>query len=201
MRLLNNLLGQKFGKLTVIARIDKYWLCQCECGNTKKVKGSDLISHKVKSCGCLKFKHGMTNTRLYKIWDKMKARCNKQNHQDYPRYGGRGITICSEWLSDFKQFYNWAINNGYQDNLTIDRIDVNGNYEPSNCRWATIKQQANNRRTSHFITINNETLSLTEWANKVGLDRSTLQKRIDSGWDEIKAVMTPLQTKVKGGIG
>ena len=139
----------------------------------------------------------MTNTRLYNIWDKMKARCNKQNNQDYSRYGGRGITVCPEWLSDFKQFYNWAMNIGYQDNLTIDRIDVNGNYEPSNCRWATIKQQANNRRTSHFITIDNETLSLAEWANKVGLDRSTLQKRIDSGWDEIIAVITPLQTKVR----
>ena len=116
------------------------------------------------------YRHGMWGTSIYARWKHIKARCYNSNGKQYKDYGGRGIRVCDEWLENFEPFYEWAINNGYREDLTIDRIDVNGDYEPSNCRWVTAKAQQNNKRSNHFITYNNETHTLTEWAEKYNIN-------------------------------
>ena len=122
------------------------------------------------------------NTRLYNIYYGMKKRCYNKNTANYKNYGARGITICSEWLNDKQSFFAWAINNGYQDNLTIDRIDVNGNYEPNNCRWVDMKQQQRNRTDNHYATINGETHCLKEWCEILNLNYGKVCKRVHYNW-------------------
>lgn len=192
-KLANDLTGKKFGKLEVIGVHDTgsrktYYVCQCDCGNIKVVRADALISGATKSCGCIKkeqdktnltanHSHKMSGTRIYETWQDMKRRCyNKQNAR-YDRYGGRGITVCDEWLNNFQSFYDWAISNGYSDDLTIDRIDNDGNYEPSNCRWSTAKEQCNNRGSNINITIGNATKSLMRWCEIFNVDYKKVYAR------------------------
>lgn len=197
---LNDLTGKTFGNWVVLERMDNYktpngntytqWRCQCKCGSSPKgVLANALLSGKSTSCGCMRKKHqqffcrenftthGESNTRLYKIWAGIKKRCLNQTSSNYRNYGGRGISICSEWL-DFVTFKDWAIHNGYTDESSIDRIDVNGNYSPDNCRWVDRITQANNRRTSTMYTLNGETHTLAEWARIYNVNYKMLHKKV-----------------------
>lgn len=167
------------------------WLCLCDCGTKKIILADSLKSHKTISCGCYRqkvcgknaiIKHGKTNTRLFNIWSSMKARCYRSTVKCYKDYGGRGIRVCDEWVHDFQSFYQWSMENGYADDLTIDRINVNGNYEPANCQWATYQQQENNRRNTVYLDICGCRKSITEWAEMVGINSATLEWRIKNHW-------------------
>ena len=191
--------GKKFGKLTILRRVEndkhrnRQYLCVCDCEDKteKVVRYRDLKYGRTVSCGCIKFTHNMSNTRIYSIHSGMKYRCCNEKASDYERYGGRGITVCDEWLGKdgFSNFYNWAIDNGYNDELTIDRVDVNGNYEPSNCRWSTRYEQSLNKSTNVFLTIDGVTKTISEWAKEYNLDNETIRDRFlcgDTGKDLIR---------------
>lgn len=201
MTIRKDLTGSRYGRLTVLSHektpgSKTFWRCRCDCGNEVIVGYGELRYGNTKSCGCLRkevaslngktnsTKHGMFGTRLYHIWDSMKARCYNEKHMAYKNYGGRGISICDEWRNSFEAFHTWALENGYSDELTIDRIDVNGNYEPSNCHWITANQQANNKRNTVYITISGVTKSAAQWAREIGVSRSAIYSRIKYGWPE-----------------
>jgi len=202
-----DLTGQRFGRLSVIRRDDSrknaaYWLCRCDCGNEKVVQGCHLRSGATVSCGCLHMEnayksnwstHGCYKTRLYTEWISMKGRCtNKKNHR-YPDYGGRGIKVCPEWLDSFEAFRDWALANGYRDDLTIERKDVNGDYCPSNCCWVTQKVQQNNRRNNHYLTHQGRTQTIKQWAEETGINEVAIYSRINKlGWSPERALTEPI---------
>lgn len=191
--------GQRFGRLIAVEYLGKsLWLCKCECGNKSSPNGRDLRNGITKSCGCLQrdivgkraTKHGMAGTRIYKTWSNMKSRCNNPNATKYEIYGGKGIRVCKEWLN-FEGFYNWAIESGYRDDLSIDRIDGEKDYTPDNCRWTTYKVQGNNTSQNHPLTFKGKTQNISQWAEELELDSNTLNTRIMRGWDVEKALTTP----------
>lgn len=191
--------GQTFWRLTVLYKLHNYhkkrrayWLCVCECGNLTEVSYDNLKTNNTKSCGCynkdVHMKHNKCNTRLYYILDNMKMRCYNKNNKDYQNYGARGIVVCDEWLHDFQAFHDWAMENGYRENLTIDRIDNNKGYSPDNCRWVDIKTQSRNTRRNRLITIGNETKSLAEWCEILNLNYHTIKQRLYRKWPIKKAL-------------
>lgn len=199
------LTGQRFGRLTVIRRNEKTrsgnikWLCRCDCGNETTVASGCLRSGSIVSCGChireitskRSLIHGQTKTRLHRIWTNMKTRCNNQNAINFQDYGGRGIRVCDEWNFDFVAFRDWAIQNGYSESLTIDRIDNDGNYCPKNCRWITSFKQQSNKRSNRSIYIDGEKKTVTEWGRVYNIPPVAIWARLDRGWDPVAAVKTP----------
>lgn len=195
-------IGEKYNHLTCISEVikkdkyyNKYYLFKCDCGNEKIICGKSVINGKTTSCGCYlkqlmsiigkkSRKHGYGGKRLFHIYETMKQRCNKPKAINYYMYGGRGIKVCKEWENNPSSFIKWALENGYADNLTIDRIDSNGNYEPQNCRWVTHKEQANNRRINVFIDDNGNKITITNYMQKYKISKGRAYGMLKRG--EIK---------------
>lgn len=207
-----DLAGKHFGYLKVIERSEntKYgeacWLCECKCGTRKIIGGYKLRKGITKSCGCLaaelsserKKTNGKKGVRLYRIWQGMIQRTTNPNNNEYKDYGGRGIDICKEWRNSFETFEKWANENGYADNLTIDRKDNEKGYSPDNCRWITQREQNRNKRSNHYLTYKGETKTLTEWAEEMGISKEVLRHRIvKMGWTAEKALTTKIGNQNK----
>lgn len=191
-----DLTGLRFGRLVVMRLTDgitggggkprRRWTCLCDCGNTVVASTQDLRKGDVRSCGCLKHdetvkrmtSHGSSRTRLHNIWKAMRKRCRNIHNSDFAHYGGRGISVCSEWDSSFETFRDWALLHGYEDGLTIDRIDVNKGYSPDNCRFCSMKSQANNRTSNVVIEFNGESHTIKEWSEITGIPYSRLYMRL-----------------------
>lgn len=199
MRETINLVGQKFGRLTVIKRAEStvtpngttrtMWLCQCDCGEQITAAGHHLRAGKIVSCGCYndelkrsRATHHQSHTRIYNIWMGMRSRCNYSKNNRYDQYGARGIRVCFEWEHDFKAFYSWAISHGYTDELSIDRIDVNGNYCPENCRWETTQAQSENRTDNVLYSLSGEEQPISYWCREYGKKQPAVRWRLSHGW-------------------
>lgn len=198
MSKLHDLSGQRFGRLTVFERAENKgkqtaWLCKCDCGKIVAVMGWNLRTGNTKSCGCwrdekvpqvnkeLNTRHGESHTKLHKAWCNMRYRCFNAKCKFYDIYGGRGITICDEW-SNYEAFRDWSLANGFAEGLSLDRIDVNGDYCPENCRWVSEKVQQNNKRDNNYLTFNGATHTIQEWADITGIGWSTIKERLKNGW-------------------
>lgn len=202
-------IGKRYGRYTVLSahyailnngkRMCR-WLCRCDCGAIKDVRPIEVINGKVVSCGCHRndivlkrnTTHGESASRLYRIWCGMKRRCNAQNCEKYKIYGGRGISVCDEWI-DYELFSVWAKSNGYREDLSIERIDSNGNYEPGNCTWIPMKKQARSRRSTYMVDYNGEKVPLIELSEKTGIHRTTVFHRVKNlGWSVERALSEPI---------
>jgi len=194
--------GERYGKLTIIREVRKTsvkrrFLCRCDCGRLTQVNLNSLRAGAIKSCGCLLKENGKRNKihgywqhRLYGIWAGIKQRCFNPKSNNYKYYGARGITICPEWIN-FNSFLKWALSSGYKDGLTIERIDVNGNYEPSNCKWIPLKEQPGNTRQSRWVTWKGKTKNISQWAKHTGLCAETIRRRLAYGWTIERALTEP----------
>lgn len=200
--MLNDLTDKTFGKLRVIGMAERtqkktFWVCECECGNKKEIRSDSLTSKRTSSCGCVKKMQDAINlktsdriknatytskTRLYRIWQLMHDRCLNPNNTRWDNYGGRGIAICGEWQRpNFENFKNWALVNGYNEKLSIDRIENDGNYESDNCRWSNNKDQCNNRGNNVKITMNGQTRNMKQWCEELKLDYGLVSSRHQRG--------------------
>lgn len=203
--------GKRFGRLKVIKSVssfesgeeDKTVMCQCDCGKIIYANRDSIISGNKKSCGCLKEemmgdglhrKYEYDDKRLYDIWYAMISRCTNRNNSGFYLYGGRGITVCKEWIGEngFENFYIWAMENGYRDGLSIDRKNVNGGYCPENCRWSTIKEQNNNTRRNVFLEYDGKRQTMAQWSEETGIKYGTIRGRLKRGWSVERTLTTPV---------
>jgi len=197
--------GDRYGRLVILKEVEqvktkRWFLCKCDCGTQKHIR-IDAFKRNTQSCGCLtkevasirSTRHGMHNTSIYNVWHSMKQRCYNANDHNYKHYGQRGITMYSEWL-DAKLFINWALSNGYKENLTIERIDNNKGYSPLNCKWATQLDQLRNTRRTVKLTLNNVTMCRKDWATKIGISSTSLKRRLEK-LPLIDALTTPPNKK------
>lgn len=192
--------GDRYGMLTVIARAENYrgnaqWRVQCDCGRVKTYIGQDLARGKVRSCGCnnpmYATEHGMASTPTYRIWVGMRARCRNENHAAYHHYGGRGIKVHKPWDESFSNFF--ADMGACPPGRSLDRINNDGDYEPGNCRWATMKEQLNNTRVNRIVEINGRSQTLAQWCDEIGISRSRVQDRMKWGWTVERALTEPVR--------
>lgn len=196
--------GQRFGRLLVLIGEESInshsvWRCLCDCGTILDVVGSKLTTGHTKSCGCFcidktkeaNTKHGRHGSKLYKIWAGMKRRCLNENELCFPRYGGRGIGICKEWM-DFENFHK-DMGKGYADGLQIDRVDNHGDYSKQNCRWATRKQNARNTRSNVLVFAKGKLQCVAAWAEELGVKKEALYYRVNAGWNDEKIINTPVR--------
>lgn len=200
--------GKKYGMLLCLgkdtSKDSRYYIFRCDCGNVKSIIYYNVQRGVTTSCGCRLSKmlkngemhkiHGGRGTRLYKIWKSMRERCNNPNSNRRSVYFDRGISICSEW-NDFSAFRNWALNNGYSDSLTIDRINNDKGYSPENCRWSTVKEQANNRTNNRIIEYKGIKHTLSEWADFVGISSATIWARLNRGWNVEESLFSQVPFK------
>ena len=196
-----DLTGMRFERLSVIGKTRKNgrvaWLCKCDCGNETKPYTTELMRGRAKSCGCLQkeiasktfHKHGQCKSRLYRIWSNMIQRCSNPKNDNYHLYGAKGVAVCEEW-KDFSVFSKWAMESGYSDNLSIDRIETNKGYSPKNCRWATPQEQTDNRECTRYVSFNGKTQTLKRWSEETGIQYGRLLWRISQGWPIEKALTT-----------
>lgn len=196
MALRLNVVGQKFGRLEVVEFVGRknnssWFRCVCECGGETTTTSNNLMRGHTVSCGCVNiekfiersFKHGISGEHpLFISWIGMRNRCSYKKHNRYKHYGGKGIKVCDEWKDDFKAFYDWALENGWQEGLSIERKENELDYCPSNCKFATIQEQSRNRTSNVNLTYNGETKCVTDWAKEVKSHAQTISKRVKRGW-------------------
>lgn len=204
--------GQKFERLTAIEVAGSkkgegvLWRCKCDCGGEVTVTAKKLRNGNTKSCGCIAKElliernksgatHGMTKTPIFTVWINMQQRCMNPNHKSYKDYGGRGIEVCNRWLESFENFL--ADMGEAPEGMSIERNDVDGNYEPGNCRWATSEEQGNNRRTNRFVVHEGKTQTIAQWAEELGMSRQALRYRLDHGW----SIKEAFEMKLNHGNG
>lgn len=207
--------GKKYGRLMPIKRVGiakngySIWLCKCDCGNTVE-RTVDVFTRGKSSCGCVQKEnldnmsknnvtHNMTKTRLYGIYKNMLSRCYREKDIHYPSYGARGITVCEEWKNDKECFFEWAMNNGYADNLTIERKDNDKGYSPNNCTWVTKEMQYKNKRQNIMITHNGKTMCAEDWSKETGIPATTIRWRYKHGWEVEKIFNKPLPAPYQKG--
>lgn len=197
-------IGNTYGQFLLLDTYhekDTIWVVRCiKCGKVQEKARHSIEQQTTECVECGKpIKHrnttGHYNERIRHIYTTMLQRTSNPKKEGYERYGGRGIKVCEEWQDDFQNFYSWAMANGYTDKLTIDRIDVNGDYCPENCRWVDAKTQMNNRRSNKVFTIGGKTKTVAQWAEQYGIDRYTVYNRLRLGWSIERALTEPIDTK------